>query len=909
MDNTLLESALEYAKKERPVFPVAQSKAPMTDNGVKDATTDEAQIRQWWEENPQANIGMATGQIFAVDLDPPDGPESWFFLTEEKEVPATTQVKTPSGGRHLYFQAPTGVRIKNSVSGLGDGVDVRGHDGYVIVPPSTIDGSTYKYAVQEEIANAPFWLLSEVVDEGARESKERSDHGGAEEAPDTIPEGQRNDKLTSIAGTIRNRGMSVEEMEEMLQTVNEKRCEPPLSSEEVQKIAQSVGRYEPGAPVSNAGSSEESDSKEGEAAKDRVDAVVEKVQGGDAGAELVFDHLEDFARLDTADFAVAKDQVSDAVNLNDFNEAIREARRKVERKDFKAESDLPVIQVSGRPGREIVDEAKEALHEWNDPPTLFQRGTEPAQIATDDQGQPIIRELPEPVLDDRIDRAADFYRSTEKRGAVRTDLSKRYVQRIRETIDLPPLDGIVEVPVLRKDGSILDEPGYDEGSRLYYRPDEDLDMPDVPRDPTGEQVAAAKEMIWKPLQDFPFVNRASKANALALMLTPIIRPQLAGQNVPLAIVDATVQGTGKTLFVNVVSRTATGRTAGTMSAPEGDEEWRKQITAQLLQGASMIVVDNVRGRLQSAPLEQALTTSLWQDRVLGKSQQVELPQRATWVATGNNVQPKGDMTRRVYPIRMDAEMERPWTGRDFEISNLEQWTRQHRGKLVASLLTLARAWTAAGEPDPDVELLGSFEEWTRTVGGILQHAGVEGFLDNLETLYEHVDEETSVWAGFLEALHVYFQTESVQGSREDATFTTKELGGLIRDEYSGGEHFNDNIGDVLDKLPDYLRQKLNRGDPISRTLGNMFAHRRGRRFGPEQWRIEVARTRKRTKQWIVRRKPKNSESSESSNTPAGETPPHLEDENDVEGGGGVQQNRVNPDSLDSSEPPFDDAPF
>lgn len=645
------------------------------------------------------------------------------------------------------------------------------------------------------------------------------------------------------------------------------------------------------------------------AAKSRVDAVVEKVQSGDAGAELVFDHLEDFARLDTADFAVAKDQVSDAVNLNDFNEAIREARRKVERKDFKAGSDLPAIQVSGRPGREIVDEAKEALHEWNDPPTLFQRGTEPAQIATDDQGQPIIRELPEPVLDDRIDRAADFYRSTEKRGAVRTDLSKRYVQRIRETMDLPPLDGIVEVPVLREDGSILDESGYDEGSRLYYRPDEDLDMPDVPRDPTGEQVAAAKEMIWKPLQDFPFVNQASEANALALMLTPIIRPQLAGQNVPLAIVDATVQGTGKTLFVNVVSRTATGRTAGTMSAPEGDEEWRKQITAQLLQGASMIVVDNVRGRLQSAPLEQALTTSLWQDRVLGKSQQVELPQRATWVATGNNVQPKGDMTRRVYPIRMDAEMERPWTGRDFEISNLEEWTRQHRGKLVASLLTLARAWTAAGEPDPDVELLGSFEEWTRTVGGILQHAGVEGFLDNLETLYEHVDEETAEWAGFLEALHVYFQSESAHGNRQDPTFTTKELGGLIREKYSGGEYFNDYIGDLLDQLPDYVRQKLNRGDPISRTLGNMFAHRRGRRFGPEQWRIEVARTRKRTKQWIVRRKPKNGESSESSNTPADATPPHLEGENDVEGGGGVQQNRVNPDSLDSSGPPDDDVPF
>ncbi len=643
-----------------------------------------------------------------------------------------------------------------------------------------------------------------------------------------------------------------------------------------------------------------------ERAKKRVDEVVEEVQDGDGGAALIFEHLADFARLDTTDFAVAKDRISDVVNLNDFNQAVRQKRREVEQEDFQRQSERPTVQVSGRPGREVVDEAKEALHDWNDPPTLFQRGTEPAQIAVDDQGRPIIRELPEPVLDDRLDRAANFYRSTKKSGAVRADLSKRYVQRIRETIDLPPLDSIVEVPVLREDGSVLDEPGYDESSRLYYRPDESLDVPDVPDDPTGEEIERAKETIWKPLQDFPFVDQASKANALALMLTPIIRPQLGAQNVPLAIVDATVQGTGKTLLVNVVSLTATGRTAATMNAPDGDEEWRKQITAQLLQGASMIVVDNVRGRLQSAPLEQALTTALWQDRVLGKSQQVELPQRATWVATGNNVQPHGDMKRRVYPIRMDAEMERPWKGRDFSIDNLKKWTRQHRGELVASLLTLARGWQSAGRPEPDVELLGSFEEWTRTVGGILQHVGVEGFLDNLETLYEQTDEETAEWAGFLQSLYTYFHVENVQGNREDPTFTSKELGRLIQDSYNGNPDFrSEHMEDVLDHVPDYILQKLNRGDPISRTLGNMFAHRRGRRFGPEQWRVEVSTTKDRTKQWIVRGDPKKNESNESSNTPARENTPHPEGQ----GWGSSQKNGVDPDSLDSSEVPRDEPPF
>ena len=649
----------------------------------------------------------------------------------------------------------------------------------------------------------------------------------------------------------------------------------------------------------------------GPSPKERVDEVVAEIEEEDAGAELVFEHLDAFARLDTADFAVAKEKISDVVNLNDFQAAIREKRREVERKDFQKGSDLPTIQLSGRPGREVVDEAKAALRDWNDPPVLFQRGTEPVQIATDDRGRPVIRELPEPVMDDCLDRAADFYRSTEKKGAVRADLSKRYVDRIMQTVDLPPLNSIVEVPVLREDGSILDETGYDESSRLYYEPNDDLTVPEILREPTEEQIEDAKEAIWEPLQDFPFVDEASRANALALMLTPIVRPHLGEQNVPLAIVDATVQGTGKTLFVKVVSITSTGRPAATMNAPEGDEEWRKQITAQLLQGASIIAVDNVRGRLQSAPLEQALTTSLWQDRVLGKSQQVELPQRATWIATGNNVQPKGDMKRRVYPIRMDAEMERPWMGREFEIDNLQQWTKDHRGKLVAALLTLARGWFAAGRPAPETELIGSFEKWTRTVGGILEHAGITSFLDNLDEMLETVDDEAAEWTGFLAALDQYFQYEFDHGNREEPTFTSNELDSLIRESYEKDPSFRDHhLGEIIEQLPGYLVQKLDRGEKISQSLGNMFANRRGRRFGPQEWFVEIAYTRNRAKRWVVRCGQRQTEvideSNESSNTPAGESPPPTLDE----GGGSSQQSGVDPDSLDSPEmEPDDKNPF
>jgi len=649
----------------------------------------------------------------------------------------------------------------------------------------------------------------------------------------------------------------------------------------------------------------------------RVQKLVEDVENGDAGAADVLEHAKDFAKLPTHKRAAQKTRLREALgkelNLNDFRAAIRDAKEDAKREEIEEEG-IPVISLSDRPSRQFVGEAKTALYDWNDPPTIFQRGTTPTHIEEDDQGRPVLTELPEAALDSYVHEAANFIRETDD-GVRQVDLPKRHIQRIMETATFPPVEGIVEVPVMREDGSLLTEPGYDEESQLYFEPAPDLEVPDIPLDPSDEEVEQAVDTIWRPLQDFPFVDQASKANALALMLTPMIRSVLRDHNVPLAAVDATVQGTGKTLYVTVVSIVSTGRAAATMNAPDSDEEWRKQITAQLLQGASMIVVDNVRGRLQSSPLEQALTTSIWQDRVLGQSKQVEIPQRATWVATGNNIQPKGDMLRRVYPIRMDAEMERPWMGREFTIDDLETWTEDHRGELVAAALTLARAWFAAGRPEPAVEPLGSFEQWTRTVGGILEHARVDGFLGNLDTLYETVDHESAEWAGFLSAIQSYFEHEVKQGERSGPTFTSKELSNILRDAHGRDPKFRDaDLDDILTHLPGYARQKLNRGEEIQRTLGNMFANRRGRRFGPDQHRVEVEFTRDRIKHWIVKSgrgegvRTRKNESTESGHTSQLGTPPPTSEGNV---GGGYSQSEVLTDSVDSSdaEEANDDPPF
>ena len=133
----LADAALIYAEWGWPVFPLKpHTKTPATRHGFKDATTDPDQIREWWQRNPQANIGLPTGHTFdVIDIDVPQGPQSYTAMLDLGIVPdAHGQVATSSGGLHLYI-TPSGDGNKAS---MAPGVDYRGAGGYVVAPPSTL---------------------------------------------------------------------------------------------------------------------------------------------------------------------------------------------------------------------------------------------------------------------------------------------------------------------------------------------------------------------------------------------------------------------------------------------------------------------------------------------------------------------------------------------------------------------------------------------------------------------------------------------------------------------------------------------------------------------------------------------------------------------------------------------------
>jgi Bifunctional DNA primase/polymerase, N-terminal/AAA domain/Primase C terminal 1 (PriCT-1) len=240
----VLAEALTLAARGWPVFPCA-GKRPRTAHGLHDAATDPVTIERWFEQ-PGANVGVRTGAesgLLVLDVDGEPGGDTLAALEREHgELPSTVECLTGGGGRHLYFSHP-GQSVRNSAGKLGTGLDTRGDGGYVVCPPSVHEsGQPYVWGADlgpedVELAEPPTWLLELLTDPPSR-------NGSIPTDGDTIGEGSRNAALASLAGTMRKRGMSAQEIAAALRVTNATRCHPPLPDSEIETIVGSVARYD-----------------------------------------------------------------------------------------------------------------------------------------------------------------------------------------------------------------------------------------------------------------------------------------------------------------------------------------------------------------------------------------------------------------------------------------------------------------------------------------------------------------------------------------------------------------------------------------------------------------------------------------------------------------------------------------
>ena len=421
-----------------------------------------------------------------------------------------------------------------------------------------------------------------------------------------------------------------------------------------------------------------------------------------------------------------------------------------------AKAPLPQIDISRRHLRDITSDAVAALLAANgNSPTLFARGGRLARFVTSED-EVSIEMLGRDAARGVLDRAADFVKVARGGGLIPTSPPPAVVGDVLSlpNLPMPPLRAVYRGPVYLPNGRLLSEDGYDADSGIH------VSASGLGRTSASMSQAEAVTLLKDALSDFPFIDAPSAAHAMAMIVQPFIRPLIDGPT-PLYLIDAPTRGTGKTLLANLACLLSDGSAARAMAMPRSDEELEKRITALLIAGHGTVLIDNIDKKLSGSSMAAALTTTTWRGRVLGKSEMLDIPNNATWLATGNNVEVSDEVARRIALIRLDSGVERPEERIGFRHPDLLGWARNRRHKIVSAALSIVRQWLDAGAPRGRA-VFGGFESWAAVMGGVLDMAGVDGFLGNRDYLYAVADLESREWDVLCAAWHVAHSNRPVK---------------------------------------------------------------------------------------------------------------------------------------------------
>lgn len=330
------------------------------------------------------------------------------------------------------------------------------------------------------------------------------------------------------------------------------------------------------------------------------------------------------------------------------------------------------------------------------------------------------------------------------------------VEAPEELPNVRTLHGIVNTPIVRADGSILTDPGYDADTGLVYLPN-GIDIDVIDAHPSAAIRQEALSWLWYMSADFPFETEDDRAAYLGSLLVPMLRA-IAPPPYKMLAINAHAAGSGKGYLAEALRTIHHGPDGGVFRAglPHAPDEFRKWITSVLDAGGGGVVqLDNVRGGLGGDVLEGLLTSYHYNDRRLGVSENVHSVNDRLWVATGNNLTLEGDMARRTVWCTINPGVESPENRTDWRITrdfgmSFPGWVAKYRSRLIHSLLVLLRAWVAEGMPRGEYASSDSYAEVTRVVRGILGVAGVPGTYDPKQA--KQMSEDDIELAQFLHAV-------------------------------------------------------------------------------------------------------------------------------------------------------------
>ncbi len=636
--------------------------------GFQEATLDVATVKRWLDSGRFQNVGIRCGTppdkagFFVVDVDARNGGLTTIaqWEVENAPLPPTMQARTGGGGMHYYYRLPPGEAFGCSNGKAGPGIDIKADGGFVVAAPSLhLSGNRYEFVEGRgpgepagAIGDAPEWLLAKIRAAKRTDRNVVYDTSEIKSAVDSIALTRR---IAIAKRLLDAHPVAIADGTGEPTTFEAASigygCAVPIN--DFFPLLQAYGdRCKPPWGF------EELQAKIGNAYRYnerpfgwRLVAPIEK----DARRVLQLG-LYDADNVDQLLNAMAADE-----KLFVFNQRL-----------------VKLVEPAGERAR---PEPHTAITLQDSSSRVV------AWTANDKDGMPKAVKAPRSLFEMAVSRRDSF-------GAIRV------------------LNGVLEHPFVRPDGSLVTTPGFDPQTGIYLAGQVEFEA--GPPNPTHADARAAWQTLRELLSDFPFREEADAAGWLAIALTLIMRPAFKGL-APMALIDATTAGSGKGKSIDIIALLCMGRHMPRLPLSSDQAEQRKLITTQLLAAPEAVLFDNVTGPLGGAVIDLLLTAPIWGDRMLSRNEGVELRNQTLWCATANNAAVSGDTVRRVLRIQLEPEVEQPEL-RTFKHPDIESHVVANRLPLLRALTTIASAYFHAGAPRSATSARwGSFEGWQGVV--------------------------------------------------------------------------------------------------------------------------------------------------------------------------------------------------
>lgn len=411
---------------------------------------------------------------------------------------------------------------------------------------------------------------------------------------------------------------------------------------------------------------------------------------------------------------------------------------------------------------ELINSTWKVILESNTPEIIFRNASSIVMLADNERHMQIVQVDQVRMFGHLVrisDWFEDFRRSANNVPILVSEPSTPPKDLIKDLLvfveeKLPRLACVLEAPTFGKNGQLVFEPGYNRLNGIYLDSKRLLKISPVEH----ESIELLKQRILffknEVFSDFPFATESDFTHLIAILITGVMREMVDGPT-PLFIINATSPGSGKSLLAELISLILTGTSSEARSIPKSEDEIRKSITSELIRGPRLILFDNAdqeAGKIHSPTLAAVLTSTIWTDRILSQSKMTSVENRALWMLTGNNVSLTSELHRRSVQIKLEPSTSKPWErqSKDFKHANIKSWVKNNRSDIMHALISLCYSWVQSGSK-PSNKTLGSFESWSSIVGGVIEHIGLNNFLDNQNENYNEVDAELTDWQDFTKA--------------------------------------------------------------------------------------------------------------------------------------------------------------